>query len=412
MIQYLYLLSNLDFHSKLGASYSRVLNYSSAINSNINVTLSSKLNILNSDYKLFNTKFDRVKIIGIPKTRHKKLINDIYLENLYFFSYFRYIKRLYKYTKTKGGNRSFLLYPGNLALMIICLFYLKLIKGEKVFIEKNELMTGIAWNIPVYPKSLKFISFLFIKLFLLIIYFIQDILTPFFTGIIVISTKLEKLYKPFNKNIIRIPILCEEYKLYEKNQKNNIFKIGYAGDINQNKDGICSFIKTLGKLKEESMFNFFIWGAAGSKTSFSKIRKLIAKLELENYIYFKGSLNSDKLRSSISMVDLLVLPRPSNLQTEYGFSTKLGEYLMSGIPVLVTNVSDNPLYIKDGKNGFIVKSNDKQIMFNKIREIMNYSKGALHEIGIKGRQTAEEYFISNHYVNILSSFLFSDKQSR
>lgn len=51
--------------------------------------------------------------------------------------------------------------------------------------------------------------------------------------------------------------------------------------------------------------------------------------------------------------EALVLDRPNSLQAQYGFPTKLGEYLLTGNPVVVTKVGDIPLYLKDGVSALL-----------------------------------------------------------
>lgn len=403
----LIILSNIDFKNKSGASYARVISYASALASQgTNVIITSKYNKLIRN-ELNNTGVELVQQLGVPELKKKKKVNDIYLENLFFCSYYKYLKHIYNFSRTIDGNHKFLLYPGNLALDILSLFYIKLMKKEQVFIEKNELMLGIALNYPIDYHPVKFLILILVKLFLLIIGFIQDIITPFFTGIIAISTNIEKLYIKHNSKIMRVPILCERYiKSSNKNLSGN-FSIGYTGDINQNKDGIKTFIHMLSELPRDKNINFHIWGSKGSKTQFESLIKTINLLGLSSKILFHGYIKSEQLKNEISGIDLLVLPRPLNLQTKYGFSTKLGEYMMSGIPVLVTDVSDNKLYIIDGVNGFIVKNNSKHILLNKMNEILNMNKANLLAIGEGGEKTAILNFSTSNYAKQLNTFLFN-----
>jgi glycosyltransferase involved in cell wall biosynthesis len=317
------------------------------------------------------------------------------------------VQKIYKLKSNANGDCSFLLYPGSFAMMLVSLFYLKVLKKQKVFIEKNELMYSIALNYPIKKVySIKLFILILIKTFLVIIGFIQDILTPFFSGIIAISNNIENIYKNFNSQIIQIPILCSRYNNLQNFNPTGTFSIGYTGDINQNKDGILSFIKVLGKLGSKENFIFYLWGSRGSNSQFIQLTKTVDKLGLSNKIIFNGFIKEDQIKYELSKMDLLVLPRPLNMQTKYGFSTKLGEYMMSGKPVLTTDVSDNSLYIKDGINGFIIKNNNEQTMLKKITEILNLKKETLENIGNEGRITACLYFDTMKHAESLNSFLF------
>jgi len=103
---------------------------------------------------------------------------------------------------------------------------------------------------------------------------------------------------------------------------------------------------------------------------------------------------------------LLILPRGNTKQNQYGFSTKLSEYLVSGRPVLVTNVSDNGKYIKDGFNGFIIPPDSLESMTNKIKYIYENYNSFNEMIPSNALKTVKENFDYNLYSNSLYSFLF------
>jgi len=104
---------------------------------------------------------------------------------------------------------------------------------------------------------------------------------------------------------------------------------------------------------------------------------------------------------------LLILPRPRSLQTLYGFSTKLAEYLASSVPVLASRISDNDLYIEDGKNGFLYETGNTELLRAKIEEIAGLSNDKMTAIGRSGRNTAQEHFTIQKYKSQLKSFFFN-----
>lgn len=68
-----------------------------------------------------------------------------------------------------------------------------------------------------------------------------------------------------------------------------------------------------------------------------------------------GGLGAGKVSQRLTEYSLLTFPRVLNLQTKFRFSTKLTEFMASGVPVFTANVSDNSLFVKDGLNGFIMQ---------------------------------------------------------
>ena len=78
---------------------------------------------------------------------------------------------------------------------------------------------------------------------------------------------------------------------------------------------------------------------------------------------------------------------------------------MSGVPVLVTDVSENSLFIKDGVNGFIVKPGDKNAMTEKLIYILsNYNKIA-ETVGKNGYETALKNFHYSNYSSDMTKFI-------
>ena len=65
-------------------------------------------------------------------------------------------------------------------------------------------------------------------------------------------------------------------------------------------------------------------------------------------------------------VDILALDRPDNLQAKYGFPIKLGEYLLTENPVVVTRVGDIPLFLQDGVNALIAEPQNPYSFASKI----------------------------------------------
>lgn len=100
---------------------------------------------------------------------------------------------------------------------------------------------------------------------------------------------------------------------------------------------------------------------------------------------------------------LFVFSRPSSLQAQFGFSTKLGEYLATGKPVIVSNVGEVSKYLTDGINAFFCKSDPESIAL-KIDEIQENYAQALR-IGEEGRNKAMLCFNNKSEVRKLIEFV-------
>jgi len=400
----LIILTNFDFDNPSGAAWSRVLNYAKALAEEqiVSILLSSKYD--------YSKKLKKKKIgENIFCIEGNKICLSTTFEDFHFIRYLIFIKRAYHHFKSTDCKR-YLLYNSNLASVLTSLLYLRIYKKQKIYIEKNELRTAIALNIEFNHRSLvKTFARYLNQTVRILSGVITDFLAVFFSGILVISTRFENLYRNLNKHVIRIPILIDpsdisRYKPTSTTKKNNIFRIGYLGWIGEKKDGIFSLVEVTHKLSNQYPIELHLFGLI------TKSNKDILYTKIDNKIvYYHGNMSRADVTKKLIEHDLLALIRPRNLQTNFGFSTKLGDYLLSGVPVLGTNVSDNELYLKDGENAFIfeVGSKIKQVLLEKkLLEIISNHRKYLNEIGYKGKETAINKFSYYKYKAQINFFFW------
>lgn len=99
--------------------------------------------------------------------------------------------------------------------------------------------------------------------------------------------------------------------------------------------------------------------------------------ELEQYvtenIHYLGRLSHDVCIELLSKSDFSLVIRENNDLSKYGFSTKIGESFSCGIPVLATDTSDNSIYIKNGKTGYICGCNYQDVA-NMIEQVAHLKR--------------------------------------
>ena len=78
-------------------------------------------------------------------------------------------------------------------------------------------------------------------------------------------------------------------------------------------------------------------------------------------IHFCGRLSKEECSDLLNNSDFSLVIRPDTTLSRYGFSTKIGEALSHGVPILATDTSDNKQYIKDGYNGFVCGCSYKEV---------------------------------------------------
>ena len=62
----------------------------------------------------------------------------------------------------------------------------------------------------------------------------------------------------------------------------------------------------------------------------------------------------------------MIINKRPNLQNRYCFATKLGEYLLTGKPVIISDVGEAKNYLKDGESAYIVDSGQPNLIAKKI----------------------------------------------
>lgn len=399
-------LTDFEFSAPGGAAWNRVLNYTKALSSRgVEVVLSS------SRYH-YGEDIEQIEISpGVKALKGEVILYKSTFEDFHFKRYYRFLKKVHKLYGSSANTR-FFLYNVKLNTILLNLIFLKLLKGKKVVLEKNELELSIALNMGFNSGSILKDAFsFFYKGLRLLTSTFTDILSVFYSGLIAISTPFEKLYKPYNPQVSRIPILVdpESFKLNraDSSSESGPFNIGYFGHISEKKDGVASLIQSVKSINKYSKprLELHLYGGFASYRA-----KYFKSLIDGKQVFFHGSIPASEVKPELQKFDLLALVRPLNLQTQYGFSTKLGEYLMSGVPVLASNVSDNAKYLEDGEEAFILnlgKEVDQIALEAKIRQIIEIPVDQRRQLGLKGREKALKEFDYRNHAQALTDFIFS-----
>ena len=91
--------------------------------------------------------------------------------------------------------------------------------------------------------------------------------------------------------------------------------------------------------------------------------------------------------------EILALARPDNVQAAYGFPTKLGEYLLTGNPVVVTRVGELDNFLVDRESCLFANPNSAEDFADKLLWLLAHPDEG-KQIGKKGKRVAELNFNS------------------
>ncbi|MBE0675612.1 MAG: glycosyltransferase [Bacteroidales bacterium] len=238
------------------------------------------------------------------------------------------------------------------------------------------------------------------------IYKLNECQVFLYDGIVVISRNLEVYFSNHSRKILRVPILCDADEIQPGRIPGpidgTVFKICFAGYIKFDKEGFDILFESLYELNKDKNVELYLYGIL-EQSDRIRMNKSSEKYQLTDKVKYRGNIDPALLQDEFTKYDLLILPRPLNKRTKYGFSTKLSEYLVSGVPVLLTDVSDNALFIKDNYNGFMIPPGSAQAMTEKILEIIeNYNDKAGMIVENAYRTVREELdyrLFSDLYIN-------------
>ncbi len=234
---------------------------------------------------------------------------------------------------------------------------------------------------------------------------------PRLDGIISISDALMNLAKTYtNRNCkhIKIPILvdCSQYGTHIEPLTNDIPYIFHAGTLNEQKDGILGMIEAFGLAREElnTPVKFIMTGEISLSSQASTIRSLIHQYHLEDSIVFVGYLFRNQVNDYLSRASLVISNRPRSKQDYYGFSTKVGEYLASGTPLITTCWGEVTNWLKDGESAFIIEPENTRLLADTIIRVIN-KRDESRIIGKNGRNVCRDSFDYRVWVKPLHDFL-------
>lgn len=180
----------------------------------------------------------------------------------------------------------------------------------------------------------------------------------FYKKITIISDGLRKKLNIPNSKCSIIPLGAELRVL--TNKSFNKLKLLYIGSLNRRNIDIPirGLVKYIREHPSEKI-TFDIIGFGDLKTE-NSITKLITDEKLINIVFFHGRIPYEELGGFYEKCNVGITYIPIVPEYEHQPSTKLFEFLLSGIPVIATATTENIKYI-NVSNGVII--NDSEINF-------------------------------------------------
>ena len=261
----------------------------------------------------------------------------------------------------KGDIVYVYMYPLFLQLMIILA---SKVKGATTIKETCEHPSSLRMN----HKNRRFLDWIEFHLIM-----------PQYDGFIAISTNLEDFvnkYKKTSAKVIRIPILVdpEPYHI-DFSQMQSSFDVPYiihTGTMYEQKDSISKILHAFARLKKEYPTPCkLVFTGKDSVPCRCKYTKMIEQLGLTDDVVLMGYVSDEEILKLQHFAALSIIYKSDNLQTQNCFPTKLGEMLMSQIPVIMTTIGDVKLYLKSEVSAYLFEEDDENQLIQYMRTILS-----------------------------------------
>lgn len=303
--------------------------------------------------------------INVRYLWNRRFVKNRLLRNLYmYYSYSKFLLSLNK---------------GDILLLLGCseyLYSLVRLKDVKVFHERTE--HPAAYHI----SKLKFIRD----------HYLDSCAKA--DGVFPISKALSDFYESNGVKHDKLRIIN---MVVDESRFTNVVKqvgvekyIAYCGNGANRKDGVDLLLKSFALIADKCPeYKLYIIGKAPLNDS--ENYRLADNLGISDRVVFTGIVPSSEIPQLLTNAEILALARPNSIQNTYGFPTKLGEYLLSGNPVVITKVGDIPLFLKDKESALMSDCGDIEAFADNLLWAIQHPE-QVKTIGERGKAVALENF--------------------
>lgn len=219
-------------------------------------------------------------------------------------------------------------------------------------------------------------------------------LSRYLDGLFVISNTLKELYineGVHERKIEVINMFVDTNRFLNLKKSTSDKYIAYCGAVSYNKDGCDILIKAFSIFhRQQPDYKLYIIGKGVNDNVIPELMNLAKETGVEDSVKFTGLVEPKDMPQLLFDASILALARPNNIQAQNGFPTKLGEYLATGNPVVVTTVGEIPDFIKHKENGFLSNPEENSFAEQLLWVAENYAEARI--IGLNGKKLVFDKF--------------------
>ena len=218
------------------------------------------------------------------------------------------------------------------------------------------------------------------------------------SGLIPISHGIADFYRDkgiTEEKLFLLPILVDA-EFYGKQSKDVVNELeGKEYFLNSGsfveKDGVDYIVKAFVEVLENNPDTYLVFTGNVSESEIIRARSIFLERSLSEKILFPGMLSRAELVWAYQNAVGLLSCRTNSPYANYGFPTKVGEYLAAGTLVIATRVGDTEIYLEDKKTALLADPENVASIADCMIYILN-NPDESKAIGLRGRQVAAENF--------------------
>lgn len=235
-------------------------------------------------------------------------------------------------------------------------------------------------------------------------------------SVICISRFIQDKYEKMGARTLLVPGIVDPVDYEQKSGARNPGDVGcqcvYLGQFKQEDDFGMAVDGIRDLISQNYDCSINLIGRYQSSREATRLRKEIGVEGVGGRVLFSGFVSDEKKNEFLSKADLIVLLRKDCQAARAAFPTRIAELLLTGIPLVTTNVGDIGRYLSNDENALLVSDGDIQEFKKIIRNYIDSEDKAFYKkIGERGRETALEHFTPRRYVSKIFE-LMGDESSQ
>ena len=232
---------------------------------------------------------------------------------------------------------------------------------------------------------------------------------PWIDGFLVISGALGDVARRHGSpkaTITQVPILTDGADLPPRSVETVVAPyIFHAGTLTEEKDGISTVVEAFAKCAaERPQLRFEFSNYTTLPSIKQRMEAIFEAYQVRDRVTFHRHLSRETLQEKLLGCTFVVVNKPDNLRNRHNFSTKLGEYMSLGLPIITTATGDAAQYLVDGENCLLIAdASDSDEIAHHMRTLLDDPELA-RTLGENARRTSQASFAYARHASALGAF--------